>query len=431
MSTNRRRRTGSRRAAALALAASVTAAGTGAWAQSAPARTIDESELVVRLETNRDGNTHQSTYRFVVHAPVSGNGNVHPHDILRVDWKQGGRVLASQRCMINRADGDFASVDCRLENPTLTAFGAVQADIVYMDEQAHQEQLLRTMNLRVGRYWQWSGMNGNRPIHEAVYQVIGDDLLSVGWLWIRPAAERGEYSTSAGPFPRMLFSYWYSGHGRPGRRNEFMRCTVDGQALGDIHAYHNDDNEPQLEAGDRQHDPHGTPNETVYGWYHTGVRTDIWVGARPTGDSREVRNFQRRPNWANEVFTAEHPGQWVCGYHMDADVVREFRFTVNPDGTVAPGAQQQGPNAISIPESMRLVDMRIPNPDPFDASVQPAVMRAAGPWGHPWANPQAVEEGLRNAPTVGRSEPAPPPGVQRGGAAGGAGGDGRARARRH
>ncbi|MEI8257574.1 MAG: hypothetical protein WCJ30_18015, partial [Deltaproteobacteria bacterium] len=111
-------------------------------------------------------------------------------------------------------------------------------------------------------------------------------------------------------------------------------------------------------------------------------------------------------NTTNTTFLGEHPGLWSCDLRVDGNTLRTFRFTVTPDGMVVPHAEQQGPTGMRLLNGVSMVDVRLPNPDTFDAVVNPAAIRAGSQYGRRWANPDAVREMLGALPpAVGSSDP--------------------------
>lgn len=409
-----------------ALAAlAVTAGAAGAAAQNAPpaaqpAIHVDDYQTNVWLWT--DTHPPVSHYRFTVSTVLFGS-NLGAHSMLRVDWKQSGRTLATQSCPLQLDGTTRAEVECQLAQPTLDASGPVSAELRYIDDNTGADVPLRTLNLRVGRYWNWTGMERNRPVHVAVYQIVPNDLLGSSIVRLRAPGDASHF------YAPVVF-YFYTAQERPGwpAGQATFQCSVDGQRIPTdltggsdwIDTAAGGDN---IVVDDRRYDTRAHDATTVhYAWTQLRVfpnlryRTRAWRTNSPPPSPYFDMNSR--------------PGHWVCQLRTNGAAVREFRFTVTPTG-IEPHPEQAAANGVFLAPGSFLVDTRFPNPNTFDRIFDPAAIRAGGFFGHAWTQPAAFTEMFGSLPpATGASEPPAPAGAPRAAAAAVAAG-GRPAGRRH
>ena len=99
---------------------------------------------------------------------------------------------------------------------------------------------------------------------------------------------------------------------------------------------------------------------------------------------------------------------------MAGTPVREFLFTVQPNGSIAPHAEQLGENALYLTPGRVLVDTRLPTPDQWDHGFDPDAIRAGSFFGRPWRDASSLSAmfGALPAAVVGATEaPAVPSGM--------------------
>lgn len=389
-------RPSTRAAAALALATSATALALPAAAQdagTAPARVhmIDETELQVRLWTP----SPEGGYVFRINATVYGVNS--DQDAVHVQFKQGNRTLAQVRCPLNRFDSDnhASALECQTSpEALLTATGNVSVDLVYEDDQTNQREVIRTLNLRVNRYPYWVGNRNNRPVVGGRYQISGDDMLGTAFVYRRHPNLR---QTEAHEEQGLTFYTAYSGTWRSGNVTT-LRCSVNGTRLpSDVRGSMDSFADFDVDEWPGQSAP-----QRHLTWYRARFSTqNLWWGRRvPFPSSHAGYNTE------NTMFLAEHPGNWSCDLRVDGTTQRTFNFVVTPDGMVAPHPEQQTASALRLLNGVSLVDVRLPNPDPVDAVVNPAAIRAGAQYGHRWENAASVRDMLAALPpAVGSSEP--------------------------
>ncbi len=173
-----------------------------------PPRFIDESTTFVRLTREVDG------YAFHIEAIPVGTGDA-ASSVYRVDWKQGAKVVASQKCSVGqRLECDFRA------DKYITTKGAHEAQLIQYDDADGNEYLLRSYKVNVVKF---------TSVGDPVWQIVPDDLLATAW------AHHAQNETS--------FRFWV-GHDDV---DPVLRCTVDDPA-----ALRGVASEPGLRASDRE-----------------------------------------------------------------------------------------------------------------------------------------------------------------------------------
>lgn len=326
----------------------------------------------------------KSHYQFKVyaeiHAPKPG-----ANDALRVDWKQKGKVLATARCPLTFEAG-IASVTCESnrDDDVLTAHGDVQAELTYIDDSNDKEYPFRTLHLKINRYWEWTGMGakGKTPTHVPRFQIVGDELLGSSKLQLIDRGEGGSYDPVA-------FHFWASATGKYDWGKSTFRCSVDGKRIekeltGDQSgewAWVNISEPDLLMVEDRQFIKKPPDETTVYRWMNVTLapnlrhRASTW---KPGDKTTE-----------HTVAIEDHPGKWSCELRQAGKVLRELRFTVNTDGTVALHPEQQGDKALWMRPGKYFIETYFPTTEK-DFVFAPDAIKKGGFFGRPWKDPASL-----------------------------------------
>lgn len=83
------------------------------------------------------------------------------------------------------------------------------------------------------------------------------------------------------------------------------------------------------------------------------------------------------------VNLSDHPGKWEVEYSVEGKPVRTWRFTVSPDGTIAPHPEQSA--GLSLAKNAYLIETLIPSGgSAFDARLVPTAAAHGGFYGLPW-----------------------------------------------
>lgn len=322
--------------------------------EHSPPRFVDETTTHVTV-------LGEKTYTFRVFARVAGVTAA--ADRIRVDWRQGKKVLASVPCAIDR-DDTLALVDCRFEKyPGLTAKGKIEADLVYLDDSDRNEYLLRTYKLDVVKF---------RGDVEGPYQILGDDLLGAAWAVHNYPLELSELVNG-----RPGFMLWLA----PSINvtgDEVFRCTVDGTKIEDIPATSGTSagGSVSIEASTTR-----KGKSLLYRWRRFEVIPRVQIGSHTEYNS---------PKRDDIKWLADMPGKWDCMWRVDGNNLRELIFTVNAKGRIEANPDLVDPKVPTL-DFVVPVEMRIPKNSKYDARIRPAAMKQSRWFGLPWPSTPGVK----------------------------------------
>jgi hypothetical protein len=332
-----------------------------AGAAHVPARFVDEASTEVMLARRADGKT--DGYAFNAYALIAGATSA--TDRVRMDWTQGGKLVATTRCSMDVYQDSSGGVLCRYDGKPLTAKGPIDAELVYSDDGDGNDYLLRTYKVVVAKYPSFG---------DAVWQLVPDDLL--GAAWVKHAGRFVLHDAREG---HPHFYFWAAHENNLG--NATMRCTVNGAKLPDIKL---DGGSPTSAGFQVQAVEHPrTGKELAYRWSHVEGVADVYFGSRADYPGAETMD-------GKVVFLAEHAGAWVCQVRNDGAAIRELAFTVNDKGFVR-SALQTAAGAPPTFDNVSAVELRFPKGATFDTRVRPEAMKKSRGYGLPWPAGPAVK----------------------------------------
>jgi hypothetical protein len=318
--------------------------------QHTPPRFVDETSLGVSLSRNRDG------YKFNVGTTIAGATN--ERDRVRLDWKQGGKLLASAKCELSLHGGQTANVTCVYQDKPLTAKGAIEADLIYTDDTDDNEYLLRTFKITVAKY---------PTFGDPVWQVVPDDVLGAAWVAHWYSAQVDDERNR-----RPHFYFWVAGQA-PTKMS--LRCTVDGTKIPDIELSASDDSRIEATTQPRT----GTPIH--YEWSQVDATAYIYFGQR-AGFGGVAHD--------GDVFLGDHPGAWVCLVRHEGDPVRELAFTVTDKGLIT-SELQTAKGAPMTFDGIAAVELRFPKGAKLAGRIRPEAMKKSRGFGLPWPEAASVK----------------------------------------
>lgn len=367
---------------------------------------FDDAFLVIQLEnevTARSGRQPSEVHyrpqiRLRFFGPVSSG------DAVKIRWRKGRRTLAEIRCPLQSRHGDWRtglSQRCwNRDEVQLTAHGDITADVIFVDDSADEERTIRTLQVPVGRYWAVDRTIRGRTIHSPRYQVRGDDLLGLSYIWFR---EPG----NTDPYGDVYLYFWATlANDDTNYRDPSWRCTRDGELA------------PELSVGDdvvesltdirvTDDQMRGRSRETThYAWRLMWVKPEwIW------GTERNPRAPSTVSNSRYNI--SEHPGEYVCQLRNEGEMVRTFRFTITEEGTAAPHPAQTAEGGVSLRPGAFFVETGFPRRNGAETSFDRDAVRRSVAFGRAWPDDPAVRRWLQGLPpSFGRSEPRPPRGAR-------------------
>ncbi|HTR49868.1 MAG TPA: hypothetical protein VMJ10_04115 [Kofleriaceae bacterium] len=317
--------------------------------QHDPPRFVDESTTWIRVGTSGDG------YFFDAQAEIVGAA---PSDRVRLDWTQGGRVLATVKCNVsNDEESELTLARCEYRGKSISAKGAVDARLVYEDDKDDKQYLLRTYKLDV-RQWAPS----------KIWQIAADDLLATAYVW---------HGSDGQVTDVPIFRFWIA---NSSSFHATLRCTVGGARLPDFDGSVESRNDATIEAdivppkGDRQT------------WHWEQVQYE--ANGLKFGKSKG----------SHDTYLADHPGDYTCDLRKDGVTIRQFLFTVNADGRIQSHAMQQGKGAAPLAPNVALIDVRIAKDNGLDKRIKPDLLRKSRAFGLAWPDDPSVKAVLAALP---------------------------------
>ncbi len=301
------------------------------------------------------------------HSHVQVRGFSSKTDRLRMEWKQGKKLLATVKCDIG-IEGDEASGSCDNRDTPVKAVGELTAELIFSDDQTDKDYLVRTYKVQVvhhkGQWESWGGM--------------GDDQLGAAWVW-HGNAEAGNSTYRMA----QLYITFASGYGP---KDPQLRCTVDGKKkipdieLGAESGSDTDDTEIDIQ-------PKGGKRLT-YHWYRGKYLINIYYGKRDT------LKWDMGKKLDPDKVLSDNPGKWECNLRSEGKVLRILNFTVNADGFIQNGEFNTGTkNAVPMYSDMEaMIEVRLTKDSAaFDQRINPAAMKKSLQFGLPWPEHPAVK----------------------------------------
>jgi hypothetical protein len=302
--------------------------------EQTPPKVIDESSTIISVYKNGAG------YKVSADQVVSGVSQA-PGNRYRLEWKQGGKTVATVPCSWTKPRDEsatYAHVQCGNQDQVITAKGAVEGHLILTDDNAGVDYLLRVYKVTVAKY---------PSKGDPVWQIVPDDLLATAW-----ANQEDE---------TLWLSFWVA------VENPYLdlRCTVDGKKIPDM-KMNPGENSIQAEVYDAK------AKATKYIWHQSGS-INVALGLPP-------KDF--KPDATSIRYIGEYPGKWDCKVRKDGKELRQLLFTVNNKGRVEADPAQPG----VYPDWVVPIDIRF-GKDIVDVRVRPDAMKKSRGFGLPWPKP--------------------------------------------
>ena len=321
-------------------------------ARHAPPMFVDEAVTDVSLMSRDKG------YQFRVVVRIAGMSS--KNDRARIDWKQGGRIVATAPCQLDHFDDSKLSQGtCTSPKDDLTAKGAIEADLVATDDATDRDYLVRVYRVNV-RSW-------NEGHGTMLYQVLPDDALGAAWA--------RHISSDVAEQRMAVIDFWMATDKTPGQTN--MRCTVDGKRIADIDA----SIEPlQMDEVTLEQEADHFTGSAHEVHHYEGHQLDWDVAFGPRGD--DSKRFE-----GNRTFLVDHPGHWDCLLRdtSTGKAVRELLFTVDAQGMI-----EGLPGIATLPNVAR-IELRIPKDTGLGERIPAGAIAKSMGFGLPWPPHHALQ----------------------------------------
>lgn len=285
-------------------------------------------------------------------------------DRLRMDWRSGGKVVATGACAANWDQDDTTLAgECELEKE-IKVKGPIEIDIVYSDDQQDRDYLVAVLKTEV-RNWKEDRTS-------ETWGIIPDDLLAVAFV---------RHLNSQSYTRTPLIQFWSTDDGLSGGSKPTMRCTVNGRKLPDFDAHIGalaaESEQSLIKAS------FTTPKlSRTYAFQHYQVEPGFQFGAKTKEDEIAAAAASSR-GAPGPRFASDSPGKWDCTLRKGGKQIRQFLFVVDNNGMIQQSEMQNGQRAIRTLPHVVLIDMTFPDPT-VEKRIRPDAMRQSIAFGLPW-----------------------------------------------
>jgi len=339
------------------------------------------------------------------------------HSSFKVVVAKGGQAVATIRCegsvpMVptNQARPAFLPMIsyCYDDTQLVKGEGKFGVAVYFVNGDNDSERLLRNYEIEVHKVDRVRGSVTNPQLDVPNYYVSRHNEVLSSIVYLRPAGS-DPYITDARPDTfgenrvEIVYNTSTTDEGQNiGGEHSFMRCTVDGQ---------------KIELKDdkvRNNRPTSRGYQEIY--------TDRLAQEFKRGtEYRDEINFRqyyavlpltwgRQGMYQNFTKLEEHPGGWECTYREGVNVVRTWRWTVRPDGSIASHPEEANPELALFPGG-HLVETEIPAGGSFiDRRIFPEALKSGFFYGHRW---QTTEGKAMVARVPAKGKPWPMPSTAR------------------
>lgn len=320
---------------------------------------LDEASFHLEMVGQSDAG-----WQFRTHVEMTGWGAA--TDSAKVVLRKGAKVLATIKCDLNR-DSAYASGTCEDRNFTTKEVGPLEADLIYWDDKAEKDFLVRTMKFTaVHKKAQWH-----------TWGYMADDTLGTAWMYM--GTDEATDSTYRKPH---LYLWFATGDYLKGS----LRCKVDGKKeIPDITM--SEQGGSDTEEIEFDHSPLKGARQT-FKWAKKKYSLDITYGKRDT------LKWDLGKKMDPDTVLADNPGAWMCKLRHDGKAIRELYFNVDKDGMIMPDEiQTAAKNGIPVVSPrVVLIDVRLTKDSAtFDKRIIPEAIKKSMPFGLPWPDHPKVK----------------------------------------
>jgi hypothetical protein len=317
-----------------------------------------------------------------------------PHSSFKIVVTKAGQPLATTRCEgsipvvpTNQARPPFLPMIgyCYDDNQLVKGEGKFEVAIHFVNGADDSERLVRNYEIDVHKVDRVRGTTTNPQPDVPNYYISRHSEALSSIIYLRPNGAN-PYVADSRPDTfgenrvEIVYNSSTTDEGQKiGGEFSFMRCTVDGQ---------------KIELKDDKV-RNNRPTSRAYQEMHTDRLAAEFKRGTEYKDEINFRQYYvvlpltwgRQGMYQNFTKIEEHPGRWECTYREGVNVVRTWRWTVRPDGTVAPHPEE-GPELTLFPGG-HLVETVIPDGGSFiDKRLLPEAVRAGFFYGHRWHSPE-------------------------------------------
>src|SRR6266516_1646372 len=376
---------------------------------------IDDGYTFFRLRGKKDyvdGKPIDQGWSLLSYLRVVGP-SMPQHSSFKIVVTKAGQPLATTRCEgsipvvpVNQAHPPFLPMTghCYDDTQRVKGEGKFGVAVYFVNGDDDSDRLVRNYEIEVHKVDRVRGtVNNPQPDVPNYYISRHNEVLS-SIIYLRPAgAEPYVIDTRPDTFGENRVEIIYNtstteeGQGI-GEENSFLRCTVDGQKI----ELKNDkirNNRPTVRAYHEIHTDRLAPEFKRGTEYKDEMNFRHYYVVLPLPWGRQCM-YQSYTN------LQEHPGRWECTYREGVNVVRTWRWTVGPDGSVAPYPEESSAGLTLFPGG-HLVETEIPAGGSFiDRRIFPEAVKGGFFYGHRWQSPEGRAMAAK-VPAKGKPWPVP------------------------
>lgn len=288
--------------------------------------------------------------------------------------KKGDQTLGETRCEVTLANHHerttngapyFFTSSCRDRSQRIRETGDITVEVYFVDDDTDAEHLLRTHVIHVLTATRVRGTGDPDSPHHYVSRN-GEVLSTI--LYLQPMEIDGYLEPGAngrcGNCNRVHLLF----NAHPDRdhwsisSSTHMRCSVDGTRIpiedDQVTGRQTRMNYVVHSTGRGRRQTEGEVVDVGFRQF----RLELPITFERQASTEPVHGNQRDPLQVNErhAVLGRHPGQWECQWRDGSTVLRTFRWTVQPNGRIAPHAEQGA--GLTLGPNTFLVDTVLPQP---------------------------------------------------------------------
>jgi hypothetical protein len=318
---------------------------------------VEPSQTMIRVHVGSGNYSLQSYFKII--------GSKSSTDRVRMDLRSGTKVVAAVECGLSDeyddGNGKYKGASC--EKNEMTAAGAFDVDVIFIDDQTDKEYVAATLKTNI---------RALKAGTDKGWAITPDDLLALAYAF----PGKGEGGSTE-------FTFWTTVNPATGSETK-LRCTAGSDKI-EVAARLNAQQDGEMSSGINT----GRDTDTkFFRYYLVELDPRLFFGKRPS--NVDVKEY---------IWLAEHPGKWSCQVRREGKVLRELLFDVDAEGHFVPNPMQSGSKPLPLMPGEFLIDSRIPT-DNIEERLRPDALKESIGYGLPWPDGHGVKEAQAAFPTA-------------------------------
>lgn len=320
----------------------------------------------------------KGAYQYVGWTPkINGRmlGRTRRGDAVMVELAQDGKLLHTLRGGLKGTGGESWYEDWEIRGDeskdVLTAVGKITATFKYYDDTAEKTGPLSVRQFQVAKIVYYDDSK-----NQWKYGALYDDLLGFSYIVQR--------QPNSGELAGVWIYTWMNLLHDSAIKDISYKLSVDGNPVPLDDGFDANQNHESIVTLDQREEIFvKAKNDRVvnpHNVYLVVFRPKLLWGAKGNAAG---------PGW---LWFSDHPGKWALKIRIAGQVVRELRFTVLPNGQVAPHPEQDKskPGFMNLGPGRFFVETYFPNPNNFDLRFNPDAIRNGTLYGRPWISNEVI-----------------------------------------